>query len=65
MFEKEYQEKLKGMNNKELDEEIRASREQCIQMGLLEASGRDLRGEVVYRQSARGRRIVNELKAIE
>lgn len=44
---------------------MRASREQCIQMGLLEASGRDLRGEMIYRQSARGRRIVNELKAME
>ncbi len=62
MFEKEYQEKLKGMNSKELDEEIRASREQCIQMGLLEASGRDLRGEVVYRQTEKGKRIYDLLK---
>lgn len=56
--------KMEKMSPSELDREIEESKKELIDMGLLEPAGRDLRGEVIYRQSAKGKRVVEELKAI-
>lgn len=56
--------KMEKMSPSELDREIEESKKELIDMGLLEPAGRDLRGEVIYRQSTKGKRVVEELKAI-
>ena len=64
MFWNDYYKKLEGMSDKELDKEIEESLEECIGMGLLEAAGRNLQGEVEYRQTEKGKKAYALLKAI-